>query len=251
MSQWKTQIEKIDELAAPVQTIEEAQVLRPVRRSCYPQLIIRDDGGSGSGEVIRLRTGSLAIGRSEGDLTFPSESLMSAQHCRFRMIQQSARQVGWVIEDLQSRHGTYLRCAEVLLSPGMEFILGGTRFRLLGTNVPVEFSSNPATSFYFSNSVETSAEQRLEVCSFAVDQTTSYISLNQKVIEIGRLTHPNLATDPFIEPIHIKLEKVSNGCWKATDCKSLNGLWVRIVSAQLQHGSQVAAGEQQFVFQLS
>src|SRR5437763_9558768 len=52
---------------------------RPFRRPPTPLLCILDDNGD-EGEWIRLRGDGLVIGRSEGDILFPNDSMISGRH---------------------------------------------------------------------------------------------------------------------------------------------------------------------------
>jgi len=66
------------------------------------------DDGKLDGEVIRIRDQRFVIGLSEGDLKIPFDGRISARH-----VEITLQTVGglhrWVVTDLQSTHGTFVR----------------------------------------------------------------------------------------------------------------------------------------------
>jgi FHA domain len=249
MSDWKTQLEPLDS-SAVVRTMDESKLIRPMRRVAYPVITLVDDGKIDQGEVIRIRKEIFSFGRSEGDVTFPVESLLSARHCRFVLHRHEDHQYHWAIEDLDSRHGTYMRCAEIELSPGMEFLAGGTRFRLIGPKRLRLNMTGGNVSYYQATIDHSSKVEYLEICSYAINHIPQSIQLDRRQLDVGRLTNQALKVDPFLEPSHFSIEKSSEGKWKVIDNKSHNGIWVRIHTAFLASHSQLIIGEQRLVFQL-
>ncbi|MFO0943977.1 MAG: FHA domain-containing protein [Pirellulales bacterium] len=248
MSEWKTQLEQVEH-SAVARTLEESKLIQPMRRVAYPRLTLLDDGKIDEGEIIRIRKEDFIIGRSEGDLTFPLESLMSSRHCRLTLLQKADQEYHWTIEDLGSRHGTYLRCAEVSLVPGMEFLAGGTRFRLIGPKRLRMATPTNKIEYYQGTFDSNPKVEQLEVCSYSISHSAQHLKLNQKKVEVGRLNNQVLSTDPFLEPVHFSMEKTSDA-WKIVDRKSHNGIWVRIQSTRLSSYDQLTIGEQRLVFQL-
>lgn len=83
------------------------------------------------GMVVCARGSSLQIGRLESDLNFPSDLYMSTAHCK---VEDSGG--GFLLSDLNSRNGTYLRI-------GSERELGHGDFLFLGRKLlRVELNSN-------------------------------------------------------------------------------------------------------------
>ncbi len=244
---------KLEPLQPPAEqfTLEEAQPIRPLRRIAYPRLIIRGDSDDAASEVIWLRTPLFTLGRAEGDLCFPVESLMSASHCRFKLVALANNQWAWVIEDLDSRHGTYMRCKETELTPGMEILIGGTRLRLHGNRTLSKLTSNPHVDYFCAPAEQISGIDQLEVQSYSITHPANFLSLGPKRTEIGRLSHEALRSDPFLEPNHLVIERIAAATWKVKDRNSLNGLWVRINTAYvLTNSVQILAGEQRIDFEL-
>ena len=92
----------------PSPVVEDCPLLfRPTRRPPTPILIICDDG-SEEGETIRIRKDRFVIGRLEGDLTIPYDTLMSTRHAELRQISVRDKPRRSLV-DLQSANGTYVR----------------------------------------------------------------------------------------------------------------------------------------------
>ena len=90
-------------------------------------LTVFDDGKT-DGEVIRIRDHRFIIGRTEGDLCIPLDGRMSARH-----VEITHQVVGglhrWVVTDLQSTHGMFVRVSRTVLADKAEFLVGNGRYR--------------------------------------------------------------------------------------------------------------------------
>jgi hypothetical protein len=90
-------------------------------------LTVFDDGKT-DGELIRIRDHRFFIGRAEGDLCIPLDGRISARH-----VEITHQMVGglhrWVITDLQSTHGMYVRVSRTALADKAEFLVGNGRYR--------------------------------------------------------------------------------------------------------------------------
>ena len=79
--------------------------------------------GGGLGASVVARGTTLQVGSAVGDLVFPSDPLVSEQHC---YIEEQAGSI--VITDLQSRTGVFVRVkGEEILEHGDQLIVGRTR----------------------------------------------------------------------------------------------------------------------------
>ena len=92
-----------------------------------PVLIVFDDGRI-EGEVIRLREPRFVIGRTEGDLRFPLDGRMSGRHVEitYQFVGGMHR---WVVTDLQSTHGMFVRVSKTVLADKAEILVGNGRYR--------------------------------------------------------------------------------------------------------------------------
>jgi hypothetical protein len=132
----------------------------------------------------------------------------------------------------------------------MEFLAGGSRFRFVGPqrsrpNQPVGGITNYQGTVDSSSKVES-----LEICSYSISHAPQPIQFNGRRMDVGSLSHPSLASDPFLEPTHFSVERSVSGTWVVTDKGSHNGIWVRIQSAKVASNSQIIAGEQRLIFHL-
>src|SRR5688572_15447617 len=128
-----TRIESVEEsreAARPARTptLQEAVAaddttpFRPTARPPMATLCIVDDGRE-DGDVLRLRGDRLVIGRSEGDLLIPHDTMMSARHAELARHFSKGR-YRWYLIDLQSTNGTYVRAGSAPLDDGKEFLIG-------------------------------------------------------------------------------------------------------------------------------
>ena len=104
-----------------------ASPYRPTARPPFPTLTVCDDGKT-EGEVIRIREPRFVIGRTEGDLRFPLDARISGRH-----VEISHQVVGgvhrWVVTDLQSTRGMFVRVSKTPLADGAEILVGNGRYR--------------------------------------------------------------------------------------------------------------------------
>ena len=52
--------------------------------------------------------------------------------------------------------------------------------------------------------------------------------------------------DPFCEPFHVRVYRNPKGQWHAENCKTSNGLWVRMYQVVVESLVQFQIGEQRF-----
>src|SRR5258708_5608129 len=97
------------------------------------------DDGRSDGEQFRLRDGRFVIGRSDGDLVIPHDGTISSRHVEITR-QALGGQQRWVITDLQSTNGMFVRVSRTPLADKSELLVGKGRYRLLA---PTGDSSAP------------------------------------------------------------------------------------------------------------
>ena len=104
-----------------------ASPFRPTARPPVAVLTVFDDGKT-DGEVIRIRDHRFVIGRTEGDLRIPIDGRISSRH-----VEITHQVVGglhrWVVTDLQSTHGLFVRVSRTALADKAEFLVGNGRYR--------------------------------------------------------------------------------------------------------------------------
>jgi len=104
-----------------------ATLYRPTIRPPVAVLTVCDDGKL-DGEVIRIRDQRFVVGRTEGDLKIPIDGRISSRH-----VEITLQTVGglhrWVVTDLQSTHGMFVRVSRTVLADRAEFLVGNGRYR--------------------------------------------------------------------------------------------------------------------------
>jgi hypothetical protein len=258
MNEWKTAIEQpatpvLPKASEECHTLEESVWFAPRRRPWYPRLIIVDDHSSDSGEIVRLRRDSLSIGRLDCDLTFPAEGLMSATHAKISFQETVPSHWDWVLEDLSSSNGVFVRLSEFQLRPGNEFLLGGTRVKVHGDPQlnPKSEESKPFWSAFVADRKSILSKSELEICSYLFSQEPFFLPLRGKRMQLGRHAEAanTFSVDPFVEPSHVAIQKTDSYSWKLVDQKSLNGVWLRVRRAVLSQSTSFILGEQRFRFE--
>src|SRR5262249_21053971 len=132
-----TRIESIEEIRQALQarhpsTTKEAGLLadtkpfQPSHRLPAARLCVLDDGKE-DGEWVWLRGARLVIGRSEGDVVIPNDSMMSSRHAEIVRRYEEGR-VRWYLIDLKSTNGTFVRVGSAVLKHGQEIALGSGCF---------------------------------------------------------------------------------------------------------------------------
>ncbi len=240
----KTEMEE----SLPQNTLAEAEPFHARLRPTYPKLIVVDDGQSNQGELIRLRSEKLTIGRQGCDLNFPAERLMSASHCTIALEADGGGQWRWTLRDCGSRHGLFLRLPEFNVSSRNEWLAGGTRFCIAGSSIV-----GPAISeAYYSRYVNSETSQSDSLVVSGYNHTFSASIKLQKKIQIGSAPGPNSIgiPDTQIEPIQFTLRYLDQNSWSVMDSNSHNGTWLRINHLVITSNCSFIAGEQRFILSL-
>ncbi len=114
-------------IARPAPAAGSAAAFRPTVRPPIALLTVFDDGKT-TGEVVRIRSHRFIIGRTEGDFCIPLDNRMSARH-----VEITHQVVGglhrWVVTDLQSTHGMFVRVSRTVLADKAECLVGNGRYR--------------------------------------------------------------------------------------------------------------------------
>lgn len=236
-----------DSSPAPISKSELVVPYRPVCRPRRAMLCILDDG-SDDGEWIRIRTGALRIGRTEGDVLISDDPKISSKHAEIRreVIGGYSR---WVLRDLKSRNGTFVRIESAKLTADSEIMIGLRRFSFQMPKSAMESSAdNMPTStqgWSIAAAVRSAAPKLVELDS----ESPLEFSLDGLAFKIGSSTSEcNLAItdDPTVDPIHAEVIRDEYGDWKMNAHRSLNGTWVRVEEVVIDRTCRFQAGEQRF-----
>ncbi len=243
--------------AAPIPVAAAAparptSLFRPTSRPPVAMLTVQDDGRN-EGEVIRIRQPRFVIGRSEGDLTIPIDGRISSRH-----VEITLQSVGglhrWVVTDLQSTHGMFVRVTRTVLADKSEFLVGGGRYRL---DAPQH--AGDATADYMAAAPTNTGETRgwdsgptpfrpPALTELLGNEIGNRLLLVKPEYWIG--SDPTCAVcrpdDPFCEPRHVRLFRGTRSNWHAEHSKTQNGLWLRMSQIVAESMIQFQVGEQRF-----
>ena len=216
-----------------------------------PILTVFDDGKA-DGEVIRVRDPKFTIGRSEGHLRFPLDGRMSSRHVEITL-QSVGGMNRWVVTDLQSTHGLFVRVSKIALHDKAEILVGNGRYR---------FDDNqPDAGVTADGAIDNSATGQTQGWSegpgpFRPPALTELLGreIGNRVLLVRHEywigTDPGCpigrADDPFCEPRHARLFRTSKGGWGVEHNKTQNGLWLRMPQITVDGVVHFQAGEQRF-----
>jgi pSer/pThr/pTyr-binding forkhead associated (FHA) protein len=232
-------------------TSSSARPYRPTLRPPIAVLTVFDDGKS-EGEVLRLRADRFVIGRSEGDFLIPHDTLISARHLEITR-HRVGEQYRWVLTDLQTKNGLFIRVSRIAMADGAEFLAGKGRYRFEASR-----STQPNTVDYLPADAQRGSTQphgadadaltNPALVELADEKVLSRLPLTKAEYWIGRDPVCSIcrAGDPFVEPRHVRLLREANGAWQAQNNKSPNGLWYRVPQITVTDTCLFQIGEQRF-----
>lgn len=228
----------------------ETPVEKPQQRPPMAMICLLDDGRQ-EGEWFRLRAERTVLGRSEGDIRISHEVLMSGRHAEI-VRQKTGSGYRWVLTDLGSTNGTYVRCGSTVLRPQAEVILGRGHYRYEGgAAAPADAGpSDGTTRAWTAAPIQTLVPSLVELTPSGVGQRWPltlpeyWIGRDPQLCPIAR------ADDLFLNPRHARLHRDAKGQWHIENNKSVNGVWLRIEEIPLGATCQFRLGEQRFFFRV-
>ena len=230
----------------------QEQPYRPTVRPAAAILIMCDDGEN-TGEVFRLRSDRFIIGRTEGDLQLPDDEQISSRHVALtRQVISGATR--WVVTDLQSRNGLFVRVGKAPLPHLAEVLIGSGRYRLdlmqqaaAETAAFADVNMRPAATRGFDNKLPVGSEMLTEV--LAGGSGARYV-LNRDLYWIGADSDCEVCRshDPFVSGKHACLVRSPKGTWIIQNNNTINGIWLRMPQIVLEQGKkcEFQIGEQRF-----
>lgn len=229
---------------------------RPMARPPLAMLTVYDDGKM-EGEVIRIRDTRFTIGRTEGDLRIPIDGLISARH-----IEITCQQIGgmyrWVITDLQSMNGLFVRVSKTPLADKAEFLVGNGRYRFEAMHVDAGITAEVAPGGSATGQTRGWGDGPNQVRPPALTELIGPEIGNRTLLiknEFWIGSDPACAIcrseDPFCEPWHARLHRGSKGNWHVEHNKTQNGLWLRMPQITVDSLVQFQIGEQRCRLKIS
>jgi FHA domain len=227
-----------------------ASPFRPTVRPPVPILTVFDDGKM-DGETVRLREPKFIIGRTEGDLRFPLDGRMSSRH-----VEITHQVVGglhrWVVTDLQSTHGMFVRVSKTALADKAEFLVGNGRYRFDAAQTERDVTVDQIPNDGVSSQTQGWAEGTTPFRPPALTELLGREIGNRVLLIKGEYwigSDPSCQVcrpdDPFCESRHVRLFRGNKG-WHADHNKTQNGLWLRMAQITVDSTMQFQIGEQRF-----
>jgi hypothetical protein len=231
-----------------------ANPFRPTARPPVAILTVYDDGKL-DGEIVRIRDHRFIIGRTEGDLRIPIDGRISSRHVEIthQLVGGSHR---WVVTDLQSTHGMFVRVSKTALTDKAEFLVGNGRYRLDVPQLDATTTSGPEPAGQGSGETHGWDDTRNPFRPPALteligNEIGNRVLLMKTEYWIG--SDPSCAIcrpdDPFCEPKHVRLHRGSRG-WHVEHNKTRNGLWLRMPQITVESVLRFQIGEQRFCLEV-
>jgi pSer/pThr/pTyr-binding forkhead associated (FHA) protein len=239
--------------AAAVPAPPETPAFRPTQRPALALLIILDDGRD-DGETIRIRADRFVIGRTDGDLCIAHDALISSRHAELSRALGDGEPL-WLLTDLDSTNGTFVRIGSAVLKSGHEFILGRSRYRFDAGGTDDAPPSNPGVPAGATRTWQ--AERQLVAVPSLIEQSPTgdgaRLPLTKSEYWIGRDARACTIVprgDPYVCPRHARLYRDEKNRWHLANHHSVNGVWLRVEKMQLDRGCQFLLGEQRFLLRI-
>lgn len=232
----------------PAAVTRRAEPYRPTARPSVAILTVLDDGRE-DGEVVRLRGDRFVIGRSEGDFLVPHDARVSSRHVEI------ARRPGpapnrWVVTDLRSTNGVFVRVRRAVLADGAEFLVGGGRYRFESSRVAALAPPPIAADRTLGWGLDAGSlvDRPPALVELIAAEEGSRVFLHDPETWLG--TDPSCAIrrpdDPFCEPRHLRFATTPAGEWMAEHNGTHNGLWLRMDRVEVEALILFQIGEQRF-----
>jgi hypothetical protein len=164
----------------------------------------------------------------------------------------------WVVTDLQSMHGMYVRVSRTVLADTAEFLVGNGRYRFDAPQLDPNTTSDYAPAGQLSGETrgwdDGASPFRPPALSELIGaEIGNRILLVQPEYWIGSdpscpICRPD---DPFCESRHVRVYRKPKGGWYAEHNKTPNGLWLRMPQLTVESMAQFQIGEQRFQLKVS
>ena len=239
---------------------------RPTHRPPMARLTLFDDGAV-EGELIRIRNASTTIGRCQCDVNIHHDAMVSDRHLAIDLETKDGG-FRWIIKDLNSATGLWVRVRRIELKDGSEFLVGGQRFQFQDS-VPLDANARTAMlariedgSYSGTTSIPGNFYATLSQSAFipagaaipnplvVTASKASSLPLIDGEYWIGRGPESamRIPDDPFLASQHVCLAKESGRTWVARTTGAPNGMWVRMKQIVVNNSCTFQIGEQRCRF---
>ena len=227
----------------------EPEPFRPWDRQPLALLTILDDGHSDRGEEIRIRSSSVVIGRSKGDIRIPFDPDISSEHAELRCRLRDGH-YRWHLLDRKSRNGTFVRAYRASLHRDTDLILGGRLYRFR-PGLQEDENEDPEVlrtrAYEFSH-----GERGAELVELGrLNETGKKYSVAGAEARLGSDSSCDIVIegDPYLSKVHVRFYQDDTRRWMLEDLKSRNGVWVRIRRLRVDNMIEFQLGQQRFRFE--
>lgn len=244
---------------------QPVETYRPTHRPPMARLTLFDDG-SVEGELFRIRSSSTTVGRRDCDVNIQHDSMVSDKHLAIDLEKQNG-EYRWIIRDLESKTGLWVRVRKIELKDGSEFLLGGQRFQFqdsvrLDEDARAEMLARIENGSYCgTTSTSGNSYAKLFRSAFIPDTTPinplmasasapSSFTLIDGDYWIGRGPESamRIPDDPFLASKHACIARESTRTWIARTEGAPNGMWVRMKQIIVNNSCTFQIGEQRCRF---
>ena len=261
-----TRLESAEEIRRVLQarrtpTVKEAAVepdappFRPARRPPMALLCLLDDGRD-DGEWIRLRADRTVIGRTEGDVRIPHDAMISGRHAELSRHLDQGR-YRWVLVDLQSTNGTYVRVGGAILKHNQELLIGSRRYRfdaalqgIADAEAPEADDGGPQGTRGWKSLAPADLVPSLVELTPQGEGQRFFLNKAENVVGRDPSCAVVLANDPLVSPKHARILRDAKGRWHVENTASVNGTWIRVERMALDAACQFQLGEQRFLLRI-
>lgn len=225
---------------------------RPVLRPPMAIAELLDDGVE-SGERFRLRLERTVFGRADCEITIPHDPQISSSHAAIERTRVDG-EWHWLLKDLNSTNGTFLRVARCSLGGSNTVLIGAHRYkyRAAGGATPQADDQPVGTQGWKVPTAEELQSATASLVRIFPDGTEKALSVNDGEVRIGSDSSRCqlvIDDDPMIDSVHAVL-KISNGKPIIEDSKSKNGIWACVRERRLAPTSTFQIGEQRVRFRI-
>lgn len=221
---------------------------RPVCRQPRILLCVHDDGST-DGESIRIRDSEFTIGRETGDLVIPDDPKISGKH--MRLIRKTTGGYSkWMIEDLESTNGTFVKIGTAKLTDGSEIMVGLRRFVFKLPESAVQEAPKVTQGWAVGGQLEDQFPKLIEA---GVENEPLELVLEKESNTFGASASASdieIPADPTLDPKHFEISRNENNDWQLIAHPSLNGTWFRVSDVAVARTCSFQIGEQRFTMKV-
>jgi len=224
----------------------KTEIFQSTESRINPQLIKIDDEGV-DGDVFDITKVTTVIGRTEGELTFPSDTYLSPEHCFFTFSDGKLS-----VEDFDSFNGIYIKIRERINLTDGAFILTGQQllqffpFSYKNIMVPPMPEMEDIINFYGTSNKKIIALLK-QIFSDRSEGNRYYLTRDRVVIgrQAGDIIFPD---DKFMSNNHCVIDYDGKNFF-IEDTGSSNGVFLRITGkVDLKDYDQLLIGKELFKY---